>query len=94
MSHNLDRVSTQLPDNVEQRYGIDRVEGDDIILTDGSVIHADMIILATGYRYELQSTELFFPVVCSLIIYICKEYLASKIVSLFVGAFAIFILAT
>lgn len=48
LSHNLDRVNTQLPDNVEQRYGIDRVEGDDIILRDGSVIHADMIILATG----------------------------------------------
>ena len=53
LSHNLDRVNTQLPDNVEQRYGIDRVEGDDIILRDGSVIHADMIILATGYRYEV-----------------------------------------
>ena len=53
LSHNLDRVTTQLPDNVEQRYGIDRVEGDDIILRDGSVIHADMIILATGYRYEV-----------------------------------------
>ena len=59
LSHNLDRVTTQLPDNVEQRYGIDRVEGDDIILRDGSVIHADMIILATGYRCVLQSAELF-----------------------------------
>ena len=48
LSRSLDRVSTQLPDNVEQKYGIDRVEGDDIILT-----HADMIILATGYRYEV-----------------------------------------
>ena len=48
LSHNLDRVNTQLPDSVEQRYGIDRVEGDDIILRDGSVIHADMIILDTG----------------------------------------------
>ena len=60
MNHNLDRVTTQLPDNVEQRYGIDRVEGEDIILRDGSVIHADMIILATGYRCVLQSAELFF----------------------------------
>ena len=49
LSHNLDRVRTQLPDNVEQRYGIDRVEGDDIILRDGSLIHADTIIFATGY---------------------------------------------
>ena len=60
MSHNLDRVSTQLPNNVEQGCGIDRVEGDDIILRDGSVIHADMIILASGYRYVTKSAELFF----------------------------------
>jgi len=27
-----------------------RLEGDDIIFTDGRVVHADIILLATGYR--------------------------------------------
>ena len=50
LSHNNDRLTTKLPENIEQVMGIDRFDGNDIILKDGTIIHADMVILATGYR--------------------------------------------
>lgn len=39
-----------MPSVVEQVAGIEKIEGDDIVLKDGSVVHADVILLATGYR--------------------------------------------
>lgn len=50
MSHNNDRLTTKLPENIQQTAGIDRFSGDDIMLKDGSILQADMVILATGYR--------------------------------------------
>ena len=37
-------------ENIEQVAGIEKIDGDDVILKDKSIVHADVIILATGYR--------------------------------------------
>lgn len=39
-----------LPENVQETHGIERVDGDSIVLKDGQVVNADIIILATGFR--------------------------------------------
>ncbi|XP_067937377.1 uncharacterized protein [Watersipora subatra] len=52
LSHN--RIGTQFTPTHRQVLevaGVDSITGDDIHLIDGSIVHADMIILTTGYRY-------------------------------------------
>ena len=50
LSHNQTSSAFILPANVEQVIGVQKIDGDDIILKDKSIVHADVIILATGYR--------------------------------------------
>lgn len=51
MSHNKKTLTAVLPDNVTQVAGISSIAGEDITLRDGEIVHADVILLATGYRY-------------------------------------------
>jgi len=43
-------IASPLPDNTEHVTDISEISGDDIILNDGRVIQADIILFATGYE--------------------------------------------
>jgi len=50
LSHHNELFKFPVLENVEYGPDVARLEGDDIIFTDGRVVHADIILLATGYR--------------------------------------------
>ena len=50
LAHNNDRKTSVLPDNMEQVVGISHIAGDEIVLLDGQIVRADVLMLATGYR--------------------------------------------
>ncbi|KAF6021762.1 hypothetical protein EB796_019934 [Bugula neritina] len=52
LSHHDERIKATLPENAEYVPDVARLDGDDIIFTDGRVVQADIILLATGYRYD------------------------------------------
>uniref|UniRef100_A0ABD2WP52 Flavin-containing monooxygenase n=1 Tax=Trichogramma kaykai TaxID=54128 RepID=A0ABD2WP52_9HYME len=54
LSHNHDRITAELPENVEQIRGLRSVDetGKQLILRDDSRIQADAIVFATGYLYD------------------------------------------
>ena len=44
------RIVSPLPPNVQEVFGIDSIDGSEIILNDGSTVNAAVVMLATGYR--------------------------------------------
>ena len=50
LAHNNDRKTSVLPNNMEQVVGISHIAEDEIVLLDGQIVHADVLMLATGYR--------------------------------------------
>ncbi|KAJ8673103.1 hypothetical protein QAD02_004364 [Eretmocerus hayati] len=53
LSHNLpEPLDAKMSQNVEQRPGIDHVDGDKFIFRDGSSAQIDVLIYCTGYEFE------------------------------------------
>jgi len=50
LSHHNENIKVPLPGTSEYVPDVARLDGDDIIFTDGRVVQADIILLATGYR--------------------------------------------
>ena len=53
ISHKKSRLVSRLPDNVEQKPGIESLDGpSQITFLDGSSVHADSLMFCTGYHYD------------------------------------------
>ncbi|CAB0036573.1 unnamed protein product [Trichogramma brassicae] len=51
LSHNKDRIKSELPANVEQVSGVVAVDGNTLTLKDGMTITADAFIFCTGFTF-------------------------------------------
>ncbi|XP_076165841.1 uncharacterized protein LOC143145905 [Ptiloglossa arizonensis] len=52
LSHNNERLGGILPRNVIQVMGVERIDGNEILLKDRTSVTADAFIFCTGYRYS------------------------------------------
>nr|BCT26324.1 flavin-dependent monooxygenase [Euura sp. 'Pontania] len=52
LSHNTPRIASTLPSNMTETVGVVGVEGDRILLRDGTSVTADVFIYCTGYNYS------------------------------------------
>ncbi|KAK3799153.1 hypothetical protein RRG08_051428 [Elysia crispata] len=53
ISHKKPPLQSRFPDNVEQKPGIDKLDAPSkITFQDGTSVHADSLILCTGYHYD------------------------------------------
>jgi putative flavoprotein involved in K+ transport len=43
--------------NITRLPGVDRYEGNSVLLTDGRRLHPDLVVFATGFRYETQHLD-------------------------------------
>ncbi|OXU20856.1 hypothetical protein TSAR_007278 [Trichomalopsis sarcophagae] len=51
LSHNKNELKCELPSNVKQVSGVQKIEGNKLVLNDGATIVADSFIYCTGYLY-------------------------------------------
>ncbi|RUS81445.1 hypothetical protein EGW08_010785 [Elysia chlorotica] len=53
ISHKKSPLKSRLPDNVEQKPGIERLDAPaTVTFSDGTSVHADSLMLCTGYHYD------------------------------------------
>ncbi|KAK2578811.1 hypothetical protein KPH14_012030 [Odynerus spinipes] len=52
LSHNHERFASPLPSNMIQVVGVDRLEGTQCFLRDGTAVTIDVFLYCTGYRYS------------------------------------------
>lgn len=51
LSHNNERLTSLMPSNISETVGVERIEGQQIILKDQTSVTADVFMFCTGYRY-------------------------------------------